>query len=393
MQRTLRFAQHLPKYGWRPIVLTAAPRAYQSAAVDVGNELPADLRVERAFCLDTARHLSLFGRYPRRLAVPDRWATWRSWAVRKALKLTRAEAIDVLWSTFPIATAHLIGLEVARRTGLPWVAEFRDPMWQGDYPPDPVINRSWLGLERRTLASASRIVVTTPGAIDLYRERYPQTPRKSLLLIENGFDEETFARLSPAQPHPVDPARPFTLLHSGVIYSKERDPTQLFEALARLKRAGRLTSRQFRLVLRASGNEADFKQRVVNAGIDDLVSFLPATDYLEALREMRDSDALLLLQASDCNSQIPAKLYEYLRAGRPILALTDPVGDTARAVQRAAAGHIARLDQADGIAQALMDFIPAVRAGTAPQPSPDVVSNYSRESQTRQLAGYFDEVL
>src|SRR3954465_9590874 len=76
MQRTLRFAQHLPKFGWRPIVLSAHPGAYDQTAV-AANELPADLEVHRAFGLNAGTHLALFGRYPKIFARPDRWSTWR----------------------------------------------------------------------------------------------------------------------------------------------------------------------------------------------------------------------------------------------------------------------------------------------------------------------------
>src|SRR4051812_24392204 len=113
VQRTLRFAQHLPKFGWRPIVLTVKPGAYEAVAEIAGNEVPANLTVARAFGLDAARHLSLFGRYPGRLALPDRWATWKHWAIRKARHILTQRRVDAVWSTFPIATAHEIGLAVA----------------------------------------------------------------------------------------------------------------------------------------------------------------------------------------------------------------------------------------------------------------------------------------
>ncbi|HLY53639.1 MAG TPA: hypothetical protein VKQ31_11555, partial [Steroidobacteraceae bacterium] len=86
VQRTLRFAEHLPRYGWRPIVLTINPRAYEATSTSQGNEIPAGLEVHRAFGLDAATSLSLFGHYPRKLALPDRWASWRHWAVRRALR-------------------------------------------------------------------------------------------------------------------------------------------------------------------------------------------------------------------------------------------------------------------------------------------------------------------
>ena len=397
VQRTLRFAQHLPRFGWRPVVLTISPRAYEAVSAATGNEVPADLEVHRAFGLDAATGLSLFGRYPRAFALPDRWASWRPWGVRKAMEILRRSPIDAIWSTFPIATAHRIGLDVARRTGLPWVAEFRDPMWQGDYPPDPQMNRVWLELERAIFARANAAVVTTPGAIATYRERFPTFDGSRLLLIENGYDEETFRRAREAMPARREPgadaAQPIKLLHSGLIYPSERDPTQLFTALATLKRTGRLTPAHVEIILRASGNEAAYRRDLETHGIADLVHLEPAIDYLPALQEMLSADGLLILQAANCNAQVPAKLYEYLRAERPILALTDAAGDTARTLDTAGAALIAPLDSAPAIEAALLRFVSEIRDGTWRRPTAATIARYSRESQTGQLAQLLDDIV
>ena len=105
---------------------------------------------------------------------------------------------------------------------------------------------------------------------------------------------------------------------------------------------------------------------------------------------MLRADALLVLQASNCNEQIPAKLYEYLRAGRPIVALTDPVGDTADVVRAAGLDAIARLDSVDDIVALLRRFIASIRAGAAPLPAADYVAAASRRGRTRELATLLD---
>jgi glycosyltransferase involved in cell wall biosynthesis len=392
VQRTLRFAQHLPAYGWRPVVLTIDPRAYESVGHAAGNEIPAGLLVERAFGLDAARQLSLFGRYPSWLALPDRWATWRRWAVRRAAQLIRRERVAAVWSTFPIATAHAIGLDVARAHGLPWIAEFRDPMWQGDYPPDPAMNRAWRELETRIFERANRVVVTTPSAVDVYAERFPAFERSRIQLIENGYDEETFERAG-GRPHagPM-PGRPVTLLHSGIVYRSERDPTQFFDAIARLKSKGAISASSLQVILRATANDEAYRRDLNRLGIEDIVRLEPPVDYLAALEEMLSVDGLLLLQASNCNAQIPAKLYEYLRAERPILALTDPAGDTARTLDAAGAGLVARLDSTDEIEAAIPAFMEQVRRGTWRRASAEAVRRCSRAAQAGQLAQVLDAV-
>ncbi len=395
VQRTLRFAQHLPTFGWRPVVLTIVPEAYEAVRRAAGNEVPDAVEVHRAYGFDAARQLSWGGRYPRMLAMPDRWATWQYWAVRKALHVARTLLVDAVWSTFPIATAHLIGLKVARRSGLPWVAEFRDPMWQGDYPPDRRVNAMWKRMEVEIFGHASRVVVTTPGASDEYAGRFPRYPRERIVLIPNGFDEETFQRATASLPAAGTKTCDglVTLLHSGIVYRSERDPTQLFAAIARMKAQGRLTANRFQLVLRASGDDAGFARDVEQLGIADIVRLEPHVDYLPALQEMLTVDGLLLLQASNCNAQVPAKLYEYLRAGRPIVALTDPMGDTARTLDSAGTGILARLDSVDEIESALLQFIDEARAGTWRRPSSETVAGFSRRSQAGQLAGLLDSIM
>jgi glycosyltransferase involved in cell wall biosynthesis len=393
MQRTLRFCQHLPEFGWRPIVLTISPWAYEKRSALAGNEIPPGLEVHRAFGLDAARHLSLFGRYPGFLALPDRWGSWRLPAVASALGIVRRQPVDAVWSTFPIATAHRIALDVGTRARLPWVADFRDPMWQGDYPPDPLANRAWQRLEQEIFAAASRVVVTTPGAARLYAERFPQFPGAHLAVIENGYDESSFARAGDVVPAPAAGVpRPLVLLHSGVVYPSERDPTRFFAALASLKRRGSVSASDLQVVLRASGEEGRYRSVVQAAGIDDIVRFEPPVDYLSALREMLGVDGLLVLQASNCNAQVPAKLYEYLRAGRPILALTDPAGDTARTLEAAGTGLICRLDDQAAIENALLRFIGDIRDGNWRRPTAQTVAAFSRERQAERLARLLDEV-
>jgi glycosyltransferase involved in cell wall biosynthesis len=101
----------------------------------------------------------------------------------------------------------------------------------------------------------------------------------------------------------------------------------------------------------------------------------------------------LLLQAANCNAQVPAKLFEYLRAGRPILALTDPRGDTARTLDAAGAGMIARLDSQEEIEHALLRFVTESKTSGWRRPSADAVARYSREAQAGQLASLLDEVI
>jgi hypothetical protein len=121
-------------------------------------------------------------------------------------------------------------------------------------------------------------------------------------------------------------------------------------------------------------------------GIDDLVHLLPPLPYREALQECADSDGLLLLQAASCNHLIPAKVYEYLRLRRPILALTAEDGDTAELLRETGGATTVDLADEEAIYRTLPSFLRLVRNGIHPLPDGGKVPRYARQNQAADLA-------
>jgi hypothetical protein len=313
-------------------------------------------------------------------------------AVPAGLALIRKLKPDVLWSTYPIATAHLIGYTLHRLTGIRWVADFRDPMAQPGYPANPLVHRAFEWIEYQTLKCAERAVFTTPGALQFYAKRYPDIPKSRLTIIENGYDESSFAGAEQV----VDPGRsgngPLVLVHSGTVYPSERDPRPFFAVLSALCGNGGIKRGELRVVLRATGSDNYLRGLIARYGIDGIVTLEPPLPYRAALAEMLAADGLLLLQAANCNYQVPAKLYEYLRARRPILALTDPAGDTAAVLRNAGIDTMARLDSQEEIARLLVGFLELLRQQRAPVAAEATVAAASRRARTIQLAKVLDAV-
>lgn len=388
IHRTLAFTRYLPRHGWQPLVLTVHPRAYE----EIGTaDDPTHVPVHRSFALDSSRHLALRGRYPDLLAQPDRWISWWLGAVPAGLRLIRKYRPDAIWSSYPIATAHLIALSLHRLSGIPWIADQRDPMVDTGYPPDPRRRRIHGWIERQVVRRAAAIVCATPGALRHLGQRHAPVDAQRLVLIENGYDESSFIDAETAPMPATSPNVLFTLLHSGVIYPSERDPGPLFAALATLRSTGSLAPAEFRLRLRACAHEDHLRALLrQHPGAAELVELAPPLPHREALAEMMHADGLLLLQAANCNDQIPAKLYEYLRAARPLLALTDAAGDTAAALRQAGIHTIGQLDNANDIADQLMRFLWLCRANNAPRAAPAVVHGHSRAARTSQLAELLD---
>jgi glycosyltransferase involved in cell wall biosynthesis len=388
IQRTLRFVQHLPRHGWQPVVLTPHARAYEAVKPDLLGDIPAGVVVERSFALDASRQLRIAGRYPGWLARPDRWVSWWPGAVLTGRRMIREHRPSAVFSTYPIATAHLIGDSLARASGLPWVADFRDPMAQEGYPADPRTWASFKRVEERVFARAAACTFTAPSAARMYRERYPQSAAR-IELIENGYDEDMFSRVIGDSPtrEPLNPGA-LTLLHSGIVYPDERDPRHFFAALARVKAAG--SGARVRVRFRAPVHDQLLESLAREHGVADMIEVLPHVAYGEALREMLRADALMLLQAANCNEQIPAKLYEYLRAGRPLLAFTDTRGDTAATLRAAGVAAIASLDRVDDIAALIERFAAGDRVGM--HADQDAVARGSRQARAERLARLLDDV-
>jgi hypothetical protein len=390
VQRTLRFVQHFPALGWQPLVLSAQAQAFEKTSSDLLGEVPEGVLVERAFALDTARHLQFKGRYLGWMARPDRWVSWQLDAVRRGLQLIKAHQPDVIWSTYPIASAHAIASVLQQKTKLPWVADFRDPMAQDAYPSDPKTWQCYQAIEADATLRAKACVFTTPGAARMYKARYPLAAGR-MRVVENGYDEESFSLNS--VPKPPSSSSPFILLHSGLVYPSERDPTQLFEALSQLQQSGQLNPSGFRLRFRASGQEGLLKNLGVQYGVSALIELMPPIAYREALEEMMAVNALLVMQASNCNAQIPAKIYEYLRARKPILGLTDPNGDTAWVLKNAGINTLARLDSTTEIVKQLSLLLDQYRMGISELPHPRAVHQASRHKRSASMVLLLNEML
>jgi glycosyltransferase involved in cell wall biosynthesis len=367
------------------------PRAHESTLPANLRMIPEHVQVIRAQAWDAARHFSILGRYPSALALPDRWSSWIPFGVRAALRAHRVRPFDAIFSTFPISSAQVIGARLQERLHVPWVADFRDPMATQTYPHDPALRVRWRRIQDVTFERASCVTVTAPGAAEFYRRMYPSLDAGRLAVIENGFDPGLLTEPAAAGSAAV-PGRA-VFLHSGILYPRERNPEPFFRALRTLLDRGLISRDSVCVRLRASGFDDRFAALAASLGVSDLIELAPALPYEEALREMSEASALLLFQARVCNDQIPAKAYEYLAAGRPILGLADPAGDTGRLLQRFGVPDVTALEDESALVTMLERALPAIRAGTYPVAERSAVMAVSRRAGAEQLAAILDRVV
>lgn len=386
VQRTLKFCEYLPRLGWQPIVLTVQERAH--AKIDTRLGIPEELEpfVFRAFGLDTRQHLSIKGKYLEMMARPDQFMTWYRPAVALGKKLIRQYQPDALWSTFPYSTAHRIACKLHSWSGLPWIADFRDP-FADLHTQTTSPNRAARKVDESAVIAAQQLVFTTQKTAELYLSSYPALSQDKVNVIENGYNEEVFQTVAARlQNESETAAGPFTLTYSGNLYGQGRSPKALFKAIQQLSERGVLVPGKFVLSFRGVSNVDDFQPALSEMGISDLVRFLPSVSYEESIAEMLTSDALLLLQGEVFNNQIPGKAYEYLRSRKPILALTDQQGATADLLSDVPHALIADIEQTDAIADALERLV------TLEVKDNFDVQRYSRYERATALGGLLDRV-
>jgi len=396
LERTLAFCRHLRASGWQPTVLSASPRAYPAVSNERIGDIPADVGVERAFALDTSRHLAIRGAYPSWAALPDRWISWVVGALPAVLRRVRRERPSAIWSTYPIATAHIIGWGLHRLTKLPWIADFRDPMVEYDArkrawaPANAAVRKARLWIEKRCAEHAAGVVFCTHGALEIFIERHPGFHRERAVVIPNGFDESAFAGLSPMRDD--CPPGVVKLLHSGVLYpGPDRDPGAFLRGVRSFLDARPDWSDRLRIVLRATGFDSTYAPVIASLGLERVVELAPPLPYRQALSEMLGADALLVFQGYTSNPAIPAKAYEYLRARRPILALLDSAGDTAKLLRDARVGTILPIEDSDEISRALGAFLEGVTNGTHPVLGEAQAAAYERSIGAQRLAELLSE--
>ena len=320
VQRTLKFAEYLAGMGWQVIVLTVKKEVYRS--VDTQVNIPKSIKVYRCLSLDSAKDLSIKGKYFAWSKVPDRWWSWAMTAIPLGKKLLNKYQPDVIWSTYPVSTAHFIAYRLEQYSGLPWVADYRDPL-QCRYD-NNVQQYSFIAkwIEKKTIQHSTKTIFTTKKAEQLYYQLYPDEQLNKFFVIENGFDERNFDGIIDSSV-----AEKFTLLHSGTVYPNGRDPLLLFKAISELKQQSMLDENNFELIFRGAAGDS-YLSTLVELDITDIVYFKPNVPYKQSLSEMLSSSGLLLIQGRLFNKQIPGKAYEYIRCNKVILALTPKDGAT-----------------------------------------------------------------
>jgi glycosyltransferase involved in cell wall biosynthesis len=369
--RTLGLVRHLPSFGWQPIVVAPPSTPFEPEDPALLERIPHGTPVTRV-----PLAAGLWGKLVRRVAPQVHWLPRALRACRHALREHRIEAVI---TSGPPGAVHLLGMRLRARHGLPWVACFRDP-WIVNHPSPPrgLRGRFERFLEGRVMRSADVLVANTPLNQEGWQAAYPRFAHK-MTTVTNGFDPDLFAE--PAEP---PPGGGLDLLHAGELYSG-RDPRPLLDALVGLPGV------HVTFLGRSTELIYDLPAEVRARGLEGAVTLVDQVPYAESLRRVRRAGALLLILAPGLRVGVPAKLYEYLGANRPILALAEPDGDIAWVLRESGVLHrVVPARDVQGIRQALVELAGAVAAGTPVVSEPSGLRNFTREHMARRFAECLD---
>lgn len=395
--RTLKYVKYLADFGWRVTVLTLRRDAYEITDASLEQQVPAEVRVVRTPYLNTKRHLSILRRYPAALAVPDSWVGWSFWAIRAGRRIFRDDPYDLIYSTSPHATTHLIAKRLAEFSRRPWVMDFRDPWYEE--PPEPgtpwVVHWAGRHLERRAIRRADLVTTSTPQLQQDLENRYGDVLQGRVRCIFNGYDEADFAALPDARTERSDV---LTILHAGNINAEFRDPIPLFRALRAAQDRGALDLSRIRLRFIGPGDYARsdaIATEIERLKLQECVVFEGRIPYDQALQRIVDADLLLLMQASDDTvGLVPAKLFEYLRAQRPVLALVRE-GAAQAVLEETEGGWAVDPAYQDKLEAVISEAFQSWQQGRLQEQaaSPASLQRYSRRNLTRELAQAFDALI
>lgn len=386
VQRSLRFSEYLKAFAWQPYVVTATENIYERR--DETLEVLPDVskHLVQAKCDDAAKKYAVKGRYFQWMTLPDRYWPWYFDAVKQASNIIEKEKPDVIWSTYPVLTAHLIAKKLSIKYNIPWVADFRDPL-QCRYD-STAQQYSWIKkwLEKRVIRNASKVVFTSERAASLYQKLYPDQPSDKFVTIENGFySQDNSLNFKEQSEEPSDTnSKKFQMLYSGSLYANGRDPTPIFSALSSLKKQKIINSDNFILTFRPGKSNA-FANILSQFDIKELVEFLPSTSFKLAVEEMKNASATMLIQDEVFHRQIPGKIYDYISVKKPILAITPPNSATNDLVSGVGFAYSAWGE--DDIVAKIKQMI-----NNEIDCSEDI-STYSRKAKTQQLAKLFQQLI
>ena len=420
--RTLKFVKYLPFFDWMPVVVTVKNPDYHIFDPDLLREIPKEVRVirthsfeptklfkflrclydrvksrfrtsnisEKRADLENTPRLSTAAKLASFIFIPDNRIGWLPFTLFYLIGQVRKHEIDVLYSSSGPFTCHLVGLFAKLVLKKPWVVDMRDLWVLNPYskPPTKFHLKIFSYLEYRILKSANKVITVSDPLCARLKETHPSVNPEKFQVIANGYDREEFV----SEVKHED--KRFSIGHVGSLYAGQT-PRHFLQALGLLKREkpdlGKNTTVTF-----VGGTDRDNKRilekLVKSLQLQDVVTIKEAVSHKKAIGHMLRFDVLLLVIGKENEGCLTGKIYEYLAAQKPILALVDD-GPARDLIRESQGGVAVDPENIEKIKEAVLNYYERYRKGSLKvQPKTEVVNRFQRKRLTQQLAHVFDEL-
>lgn len=407
VQRWVKFTKYLPENGWQPVVYTPLNPEIISLDESLLRDIPPEAEIVKTKITEPyAAYRRLMGSktskevnpissadtsFKKRVSlfirgnffIPDPRVWWVRSSVKFLKKYLKEHPVDVIVTTGPPQSMHLIGQKLARETGLPWIPDFRDPWTKMFYFKHLHLTR-WAEkkhhrLEKEVLDEATAVIAVTP----FVQKDFQEMTRTRIEMITNGFDEDDYPLDS------VSASEKFTITHTG-LFAADGNPLVLWDCLKQMCE----TEEGFRdaLQIRLAGKvDAEILQAIDERGLP--VENLGYLTHEDAVKEQRSASVLILPLRQDPEylKVLPGKIFEYLASRRPIIGIGQTDGAAAIVLKDADAGVMVGWDDKEKTMQALQKAWNNYKSGSVDKASGSI-DKYSRRALTARLAKLLEEV-
>lgn len=413
MQRWLKMAKYLPEFGYQPVVLTPLNPDFELKDESLLADVPAEAEVlqvpiwepfglyrrlrgkkavQKQGVVDT-QDSSLAGRLSRWVRgnwfVPDARLFWIRPAVKYLSSYLKKHPVEAIITTGPPHSMHLIGLEIKRRTGINWIADFRDPWSQWDVLPQLNLGKAaWKThkkLEKQVLTNADKVITVTQNLAQSLKTIGNLTHVK---VITNGYDAVDFKASA------INTTlKKFSIAHVGLL-NQGRNPAALWQVLHELCIDNELFEQKLEVVLAGTIDQAvrdDIARWPRLAKKVTVVDYLP---HSEVINLYHSSAVLLLLVNNTSNASwiLPGKLFEYFSAQKPILPIGKPGIEADEVLATCGYPGFVDYNDVNTLKDRVLELFSAFRRGTFTMDSKNTHA-YERKELTRQLANFLDNML
>jgi len=415
VQRFLKFCKYLPEFGWDPVVLTVEAGSYSSSDASLDSELTTDLPIYKTKTFEpfslynklrgaegNTVPVSLMGiREDKRLIqklslyiranyfVPDARKGWKGYAIKEARKIMKEHDISAIITTGPPQSTHLIGLELKRKHGIPWLADFRDPwttvFYNKFFPRTAATKRKDKSMEDEVLGNANAIVAVSAGLGAEFQDR-----AKSLEVIYNGFDHEDIPDIEGLS------TEKFTLEYIGNL-KPNQNPAQLWTALRELIDEVPEFKELFELNLVGNIDKYLAEDLTGQYNLAPILNIIPYVSHQEAIKRMLHTNLLLFIVPEAENNKliITGKLFEYLASRTPILSIGPVEGDAANLLREAERDEMKTYDEKEKIKEQILNGF-KIWLGDEKKPqkhSKTDLMQYSRRHLSEKLSNVLNSII